>query len=139
VPSPRHGDGVDGPVGVHRGPPDARGRGRGREQQGECLVLELVERLDLSRIEARLNAKDPRGTAPYDPRMMVALLLYAYAVGTFSSRKIERATQEDVAFRVLTADQHPDHDTSPPSAARTSPSSRSCSCRSSASPGRWAS
>jgi len=75
------------------------------------FVLELVERLDLSRIEARLNAKDPRGTPPYDPRMMVALLIYAYAVGTFSSRKIERATQEDVAFRVLTADQHPDHDT----------------------------
>jgi transposase len=75
------------------------------------FVLEIVERLDLRPILARLDAKDPRGTVPYDPRMMVALLVYAYAVGVFSSRRIERATYEDVGFRVLTADQHPDHDT----------------------------
>ena len=75
------------------------------------FVLELVERLDVSAIEARIQAKDPRGTQPYDPRMMTALLIYAYAVGVFSSRRIERATYEDVAFRVLTANQHPDHDT----------------------------
>ncbi|MEZ4234660.1 MAG: transposase [Myxococcota bacterium] len=75
------------------------------------FVLELVEQLDFSPFRARLDAKDPRGAVPYDPRMMVALLLYAYAVGVFSSRRIERATYEDVAFRVLTADQHPDHDT----------------------------
>ena len=42
---------------------------------------------------------------------LLALLIYAYAVGVFSSRRIERATYEDVASRVLTADQHPDHDT----------------------------
>jgi transposase len=75
------------------------------------FVLELVERLDVRAIEERIQAKDPRGTQPYDPRMMTALLIYAYAVGVFSSRRIERATYEDVAFRVLTADQHPDHDT----------------------------
>jgi transposase len=75
------------------------------------FILEMIERLDLSCIIARLDTKDPRGTVPYDPRMMVALLVYAYAVGVFSSRRIERATYEDVAFRVLTGDQHPDHDT----------------------------
>ena len=75
------------------------------------FILDIIERFDLGAIEARLDAKDHRGTVPYDPRMMVALLVYAYAVGVFSSRRIERATYEDVAFRVLTADQHPDHDT----------------------------
>lgn len=75
------------------------------------FVLDLVERLDISRIEQRVHDKDPRGTRPYDPRMMTALLIYAYAVGVFSSRRIERGTYEDVAMRVLTGDQHPDHDT----------------------------
>ena len=71
------------------------------------FVLELVQRLDISGIEERIRAKDPRGTPPYDPRMMTALLVYAYAVGVFSSRRIERATYEDVAFRILTGDQQP--------------------------------
>lgn len=75
------------------------------------FVLELVERVDISRIEARIQARDPRGTVPYDPRMMTALLIYAYAVGVFSSRRIEKATHEDIAFRILTGDQQPDHDT----------------------------
>jgi transposase len=51
------------------------------------------------------------GQPPFDPRMMVALLFYSYCIGLPSSRKIERATYERVAFRILTADQHPDHDT----------------------------
>lgn len=75
------------------------------------FILEVIERLDMSRFTEALNRKDPRGNAPYDPRMMAAMLMYAYSVGVFSSRRIERATYEDVAFRVLTADQHPDHDT----------------------------
>jgi len=50
-----------------------------------------------------------RGQPPYHPAMMVALLLYAYCTGKPSSRKIERATYEEVPYRVLTADQHPDH------------------------------
>lgn len=75
------------------------------------FVLDIVPRLDFTRIEARIHAKDPRGAPPYDPRMMSALLMYGYAVGVFSSRRIERATYEDVAFRVLAGDQHPDHDT----------------------------
>jgi len=54
---------------------------------------------------------DGRGLAAYDPRMMVRVLIYGYCRGVASSRRIERATYEDVAFRYLAADQHPDHDT----------------------------
>jgi transposase len=67
----------------------------------------LVADLDLGPIEQRLQAKDPRGERPYSPRMMTALLLYGYAVGVFSSRKLERSTFEDVAFRMLAAGDHP--------------------------------
>src|SRR4051812_21908983 len=55
--------------------------------------------------------QDGRSRPAYDPAMMVALLLYAYARGTRSSRQIERACEEDVAFRVLAAQQRPDHAT----------------------------
>ena len=71
------------------------------------FVLDLLEELDLGEIERAIQAKDARGERPYSPRMMTALLLYGYAVGVFSSRKIERATHEDVAFRVLAAGEHP--------------------------------
>ena len=71
------------------------------------FILELVEELDLDEIERAIQAKDPRGNRPYSPAMMVALLLYAYCVGVYSSRKIERATYEDVAFRVLGGGGHP--------------------------------
>ena len=70
------------------------------------LVLELRE-LDLSAIEDAIQSKQGRGTRPYAPRMMTALLLYAYCVGVFSSRKVERSTYEDVAFRVLAGGEHP--------------------------------
>jgi transposase len=71
------------------------------------FVLELVEELDLGEVERAIQAKDPRGTRPYSPGMMTALLVYAYCVGVYSSRKIERATYEDVGFRVLAAGEHP--------------------------------
>jgi transposase len=71
------------------------------------FVLDLVDGLDLSAIEQKLQAKDPRGERSYAPRMMTALLLYGYATGVFSSRKIARATHEDVGFRVLAANEHP--------------------------------
>jgi transposase len=74
------------------------------------FLLDVVSELDLSAIYAVHESRDDRGRAGYHPRMMVALLLYAYCVGKPSSRRIERATYEDVAFRVLTGDQHPDHD-----------------------------
>jgi len=75
------------------------------------FVIDLVGQLDLSDIDAQYQRKEGRGTRPFDPKMMMALLMYAYAVGVFSSRKIERASYEDIAFRVLLADNHPDHDT----------------------------
>lgn len=71
------------------------------------FVLDLLEELDLGEIERAIQKKDPRGERPFSPRMMTALLLYGYAVGTFSSRKIEKATFDDVAFRVLAAGEHP--------------------------------
>jgi transposase len=71
------------------------------------FVLDLVRELDLSRIEEVLQAKDARGERPYSPTMMVSLVLYAYSTGVFSSRRIERATVEDVAFRFLSAGEHP--------------------------------
>ena len=73
------------------------------------LVLDVVAQLDLSPIERAYQEKDARGTRPHPPAMMVGLLLYGYCVGVFSSRKLEKATYEDVAFRVLCAGNHPDH------------------------------
>jgi transposase len=74
------------------------------------FVREMVEELDLS---ALLDTYDcSRGGCPaYHPVMMTQLLAYGYCVGVRSSRKIERATHEVVPFRVLAANQHPDHDT----------------------------
>ena len=73
------------------------------------FILDLVFKLDLSRIEGKYQVKDARGQRPYHPAMMTALLLYAYCVGVPSSRRIERATYEDVAFRVIAGGAHPDH------------------------------
>lgn len=75
------------------------------------FIAELVIGLDLSKIYGFYGRRDGRGKAAYHPVMMVRLLLYGYCVGVMSSRRIERATHEDVAFRYLAADQHPDHDT----------------------------
>ena len=71
------------------------------------FVLDLVRELDLSAIEATLQAKDARGERSYSPLMMTTLLTYAYATGVFSSRRIERAIVEDVAFRFLAGGEHP--------------------------------
>ena len=72
------------------------------------FVVEIVDRLDLSELE---RAYRGRGKTPYHPSVMVALLFYGYATGVFSSRKLEQATYDSVAFRYITADTHPDHDT----------------------------
>lgn len=74
------------------------------------FISDVVEQLDLSSIFSFYAGRDRRGRAGYHPLMMVKLLIYAYSVGLSSSRKIEKATHEDVAFRVLSGDQHPDHD-----------------------------
>ena len=73
-------------------------------------VLDAVAELDLSAIYADYRA-DGRGRPAYEPSMMVALLLYAYARGNRSSRGIERACVEDVAYRVVTGNLAPDHST----------------------------
>ena len=74
------------------------------------FVLDAVARMDLSAFYAAYR-RDGHGRAAFDPAMMVALLLYAYARGIRSSRAIERACEEDVAFRVIAAHQVPDHTT----------------------------
>jgi transposase len=73
------------------------------------FLLDLVDALDLSQVLIPAQAKDPRGEKGFEPRMMTLLLLYAYCVGIVSSRRIERACYEDLAFRVLTGNQQPDH------------------------------
>jgi transposase len=72
------------------------------------FVIDAVTEMDLSAFYAAYR-EDGHGRAAHDPAMMVALLLYAYATGRRSSRAIERACVDDVAFRVIAANQRPDH------------------------------
>ena len=74
------------------------------------FVIDAVAEMDLDPFYAAYRV-DGRARPAYDPAMMVGLLLYAYARGVRSSRQIERACEEDVAFRVLAAQQQPDHAT----------------------------
>ncbi len=74
------------------------------------FVLDAVEGMDLSSFYAAYR-RDGHGRAAHEPAMMVALLLYTYARGERSSRRIERACVEDVAVRVIAANQAPDHTT----------------------------
>lgn len=71
-------------------------------------VVDVVEGLDLSELERAYAGK---GSAAYHPAMLLSLLIYGYATGTFSSRKIERATYDSLAFRYIACNLHPDHDT----------------------------
>src|SRR5437867_4118271 len=74
------------------------------------FISDVVDELDLAAIYRSYETGDGRGQPPYEPAMMVKVLLYAYCTGLRSSRKIEQATYRDVAIRVLAGDQHPDHD-----------------------------
>jgi transposase len=74
------------------------------------FVLDVVAELDLAAFVSAYRT-DGRGGAAYDPSMMVALVVYAYCIGERSSRHIERRCAEDIAFRVLAANQLPDHAT----------------------------
>ena len=71
-------------------------------------VVDVVEGLDLSALE---RAYAGRGSEAYHPATLLSLLIYGYATGTFSSRKIERATFDSLAFRYIACNRHPDHDT----------------------------
>jgi transposase len=74
------------------------------------FLLDAVAQMNLTAMKQTYRA-DGWGQAAYEPTMMVALLLYAYCLGERSSRRIERLCQRDVAFRVITANQGPDHTT----------------------------
>ena len=72
------------------------------------FVVEIVEQLDLSHLSAVYSG---RGSRPFHPALLVALLFYGYATGVFSSRKLEKATYDSIAFRYICANTNPDHDT----------------------------
>ena len=72
------------------------------------FVIEAVERVDMSAFKVNHRGT---GSAQYHPRMMLSLLVYCYANGIFSSRRIERATHRDIGVRFVSANAHPDHDT----------------------------
>src|SRR6202165_2801269 len=72
------------------------------------FVVEVVEGLDL---RAMSKAYRGSGSASYHPALLLSMLIYGYATGVFFSRKLERATYDSVAFRVIAANDHPDHDT----------------------------
>lgn len=72
------------------------------------FVVDIVERLDLKSLE---HSYSGRGSHPYSPAMLTALLFYGYATGVFSSRKLEQSTYDSIAFRYVAANTHPDHDT----------------------------
>jgi transposase len=72
------------------------------------FVVEVVEGLDLRAMSGSYRGS---GSASYHPRMLLGLVVYGYATGAFSSRKLERATYDSVAFRFIAANDHPDHDT----------------------------
>ena len=72
------------------------------------FVVEMVEQLELS---ALVKAYRGSGSASYHPSVLLGLLIYGYATGVFSSRRLERATYNSVAFRFIAANDHPDHDT----------------------------
>lgn len=72
------------------------------------FVVEVVDQLDLSELTEQYAG---RGSQAHHPAVLLSLLIYGYATGVFSSRKIERATYDSIAFRYLAANTHPDHDT----------------------------
>ena len=96
------------------------------------FVIEAIEELDLEPFYGAYRA-DGHGAAPHEPKMMVGLLAYAYAVGERSSRGIERRCREDVAFRVICANQSPIMRRSPAFGSATRPRSPTSSARCSAS------
>jgi transposase len=78
------------------------------EQHLARFVVEVVDGLDLRGMSGAYRGS---GSASYHPSMLLGILVYGYATGVFSSRKLERATYDSVAFRFIAANDHPDHDT----------------------------
>jgi transposase len=78
------------------------------EQHLARFIVEIVEQLDLKAME---RAYGTSGSAPFHPALLLSILVYGYATGVFSSRKLENATYDSIAFRFVAADEHPDHNT----------------------------
>ena len=72
------------------------------------FVVEVIDGLDLSSLTRQYAG---RGSKAHHPATLLAILVYGYATGVFSSRRLERATYDSVAFRYIAANSHPDHDT----------------------------
>lgn len=72
------------------------------------FVVDVVGQLDLGPLNAKYK---PNGETAYPPSMLLSLLFYGYATGTFSSRALERKTYEGIDFRYIAANSHPDHST----------------------------
>jgi transposase len=72
------------------------------------FIVEVVDQLDLTKLTRKYTG---RGSAAHHPSVLLGLLVYGYGTGVFSSRKIERASYDSVAFRFIAANTHPDHDT----------------------------
>src|SRR6201997_4259642 len=72
------------------------------------FIVDVIDDLDLGRMS---RAYRGTGSASYHPRTLLSILVYGYATGVFSSRKLERATWDSVAFRYIAGGEHPDHDT----------------------------
>jgi len=91
------------------------------------FVVEVVDQLDLSEL---VKAYRGTGSASYHPAMLLSLLVYGYASKVFSSRALERATYDSVAFRFIAGNEHPDHDIKPlfvsAFSGRSSPCSWTC-------------
>ena len=72
------------------------------------FVVDIVSKMDLCHVYSRYTGK---GSTPYDPKLLLSLIFYGYSTGVFSSRKIETATYDSIAFRFIAGNHHPDHDT----------------------------
>ena len=72
------------------------------------FIIEIVDKLDFTKVYSQYKGK---GSVAYDPKLLLSLLFYGYSTGVFSSRKIEAATYDSVAFRFISGNHHPDHDT----------------------------
>ena len=98
------------------------------------FVVEVIDGLDLG---GMIGAYRGSGSAAHHPRMLLGVLIYGYATGVFSSRKLERATYDSVAFRYIAANDHPDHDTIATFRRAFSRRSRGCSSGCCCSRTRW--
>jgi len=78
------------------------------EQHLARFIVEIIEQLDLREME---RAYGRSGSAAFHPALLLSILIYGYATGVFSGRKLEHATYDSVAFRFVAANEHPDHDT----------------------------